>query len=206
MWGPIKTSTIFLLHSSQMVMSFTLIPTLSLSFFLSLPPTQISSGKKNKKKMKKTMAASVTRELEYFLMLAHEELWKLAQYYTKFAKVGSTFCQIRNKLSKICQRLVNSCQSGEILPNLVTLPTTIVDKKKIEIKRDNDRCGWKERRNLNTFNQQNRGWRMERIGWPNDVVSKFRKQVKKFWGQISAVFSSILLKFLSMITIENLFD
>ena len=107
MWGPIKTSTIFLLHSSQMVMSFTLIPTLSLSFFLSLPPTQISSGKKNKKKMKKTMAASVTRELEYFLMLAHEELWKLAQYYTKFAKVGSTFCQIRNKLSKICQRLIS---------------------------------------------------------------------------------------------------
>ena len=30
--------------------------------------------------------------------------------------------QLRNKLSKICQRLVNFCQSGEISPNLVTLP------------------------------------------------------------------------------------
>ena len=29
--------------------------------------------------------------------------------------------QIRNEQSKICQRLVNFCQSGEISPNLVTL-------------------------------------------------------------------------------------
>ena len=37
------------------------------------------------------------------------------------AKVGSAFCQIRNKPSKIWQRLLNFCQRGEILPNLVTL-------------------------------------------------------------------------------------
>ena len=44
----------------------------------------------------------------------------------KFAKVGSAFCQIRNKLSKNCQILVNLCQNGKILPNLVTLLKTPV--------------------------------------------------------------------------------
>ena len=49
------------------------------------------------------------------------EMIKLAQQCNNFAKVGSTFYQIRNKLPKICQRLVKCYQSGEILPNLVTL-------------------------------------------------------------------------------------
>ena len=46
---------------------------------------------------------------------------KTRQRCYKFAKVGSAFCQIRNELSKVCQRLVNFCQSGENSPNLVTL-------------------------------------------------------------------------------------
>ena len=58
----------------------------------------------------------------------------------------------------------------------------------------------------NTFNQQNRGWRMGRIGWPNDVVSKFREPGKKVLRSDLRSFSSILLIFLSMITIESLFD
>ena len=56
-----------------------------------------------------------------FSIFGHLQQWKLAQYCHKFAKVGSLFCQIRNKPSKIGQQLVNFCQSGEILPNLVTL-------------------------------------------------------------------------------------
>ena len=36
-------------------------------------------------------------------------------------QVGSAISQIRNKTLKICQRLVNFCQSGKISPNLVTL-------------------------------------------------------------------------------------
>ena len=40
---------------------------------------------------------------------------------SQIAIVGLAFCQIRNKLSKIYQRLVNICQIGEISPNLVTL-------------------------------------------------------------------------------------
>ena len=47
--------------------------------------------------------------------------WKFAQQCNKFAKIGLIFCQIRNEPSKFVQRLVKFCQSGEILPNLVTL-------------------------------------------------------------------------------------
>ena len=39
---------------------------------------------------------------------------KLAQYCINFAQVGSTFCQIRNEPSSICQRLVKFCHCGEI--------------------------------------------------------------------------------------------
>ena len=46
---------------------------------------------------------------------------KISPKCHKFAEVGSVFCQIGNKLSKICQRLVNFCQSGKISPNLITL-------------------------------------------------------------------------------------
>ena len=40
---------------------------------------------------------------------------------SQLAIVGSAFCQKRNKPPKVCQKLVNFCQSGEISPNLVTL-------------------------------------------------------------------------------------
>ena len=49
---------------------------------------------------------------------------KISPIMSKFAKVWSAFCQIRNKLSTVCQKLpklVNFCHSGEILPDLVTL-------------------------------------------------------------------------------------
>ena len=48
---------------------------------------------------------------------------KICPVFIKFAKVSLIFCQIRNKLSKICQGLVKFCQSGKNLPNLVTLNT-----------------------------------------------------------------------------------
>ena len=39
----------------------------------------------------------------------------------KFAKVGSKFCQTKNKPSKVCLDFLNVCPSGEISPNLPTL-------------------------------------------------------------------------------------
>ena len=57
---------------------------------------------------------SVTRWLDYFLIFGHLQQREWAQFCHKFAKENSAFCQIRNKLSKICQ-------SGKISPNLVTL-------------------------------------------------------------------------------------
>ena len=71
---------------------------------------------------------SVTRWLNYFSIFGHLHQWNWAQKCHKFAKVGSAFCQIRNKPLKICQRHVNCCQSGEISPNLVTLPVGLVEK------------------------------------------------------------------------------
>ena len=64
---------------------------------------------------------SVTRWLDYFPTFGHLQQWTFAQLCNKFAKVGSTFCRIRNKPLKICQRLFQFCQSGKISPNLVTL-------------------------------------------------------------------------------------
>ena len=63
----------------------------------------------------------MTRSFDLFSTFGHLQQFKLAQKCHNFAKVGSAFSQIRNKQSKICQRLVNFCQSGEISPNLVTL-------------------------------------------------------------------------------------
>ena len=45
--------------------------------------------------------SSVTRWLYYLSIFCHLQQWKLAQWCHKFAKVGSAFCPIRNKLSKI---------------------------------------------------------------------------------------------------------
>ena len=64
--------------------------------------------------------ASVTRLLDYFSTFGHFNQWKFAQKYTKFAEVGSKFCQIVNKCIKNCPSLLIFCQSGEILPILVT--------------------------------------------------------------------------------------
>ena len=46
---------------------------------------------------------------------------KISQKCHKLAKVGSAFCQMRKKLTKIYPILINFCQKGETLPNLVTL-------------------------------------------------------------------------------------
>ena len=58
---------------------------------------------------------------------------KISPIISKIAKVDSAFCQIGNKLSKICQRLANFCKRGEISPNLVTLKGRNVSIW---------RCGW----------------------------------------------------------------
>ena len=44
--------------------------------------------------------------------------------HSNFAKVGSMFCQIPDKLSEKYPRCFNFCRSGEISPNLVTLTPT----------------------------------------------------------------------------------
>ena len=56
-----------------------------------------------------------------FSTFGHLYQWKLAQWRTKFAKVGPIYCQIVNKPSKNCPRLWRFNQNGEISPNLVTL-------------------------------------------------------------------------------------
>ena len=71
--------------------------------------------------------SSVTIWLDHFSKFGHLQQWKLAQWCHKFAKVGSALCQIRDKPSKICQRLVNFCQSVKNLPNLVTLMPSHLD-------------------------------------------------------------------------------
>ena len=60
-------------------------------------------------------------------------IWPFEQQCHKFGKVGLAFCQIRNKLQQICQWLVNFFQSGDILPNQVTLYTCIEQDSTIEI-------------------------------------------------------------------------
>ena len=64
---------------------------------------------------------SVTRWLAYYSKFGHLHQWKLAQWHTKFAKVGPRFFQIVNKPSKNCPRLWRFWQNGKISPNLVTL-------------------------------------------------------------------------------------
>ena len=57
---------------------------------------------------------SVTRWLDFFNIWLFATQWRLALKCLKFAKVGSAFCQIRNRLSKIAQRPGNFSQSGQI--------------------------------------------------------------------------------------------
>ena len=64
---------------------------------------------------------SVARWICYISIFAHWQQWKFAQGDTKYAKVGSKLCKIIIKPSQNFQRRLNFYQSGEILPNLVTL-------------------------------------------------------------------------------------
>ena len=57
--------------------------------------------------------------------------WKFAQKHTNCTKVSWKLRPKPNKPSIYYQRFLNICQSGEISPNLVTLPTT---KHKFPIK------------------------------------------------------------------------
>ena len=59
------------------------------------------------------MKTNVTRWLYYFSIFGHSHQLKLPQKCHICAKLCSVFCQIRKKLSKICQIHVNFCQSGE---------------------------------------------------------------------------------------------
>ena len=66
---------------------------------------------------------SVTKCLEYFSLFGYLQRLEFAQNSLKIAKVGSKFCQTLNIPSKVCQRFLKLCPSGEISPNLVTLFT-----------------------------------------------------------------------------------
>ena len=60
------------------------------------------------------------------------KIWPLATIkispimYQIFQSRLKRLCQIQNKLSEICQRIVKFCQSGEISPNLVTLVESLM--------------------------------------------------------------------------------
>ena len=56
---------------------------------------------------------------------SHLKQWKLAQYCHKFAKVGSAFCQIRIKLSKICLRLLSGHTVSISLSHCNTFSTSL---------------------------------------------------------------------------------
>ena len=58
----------------------------------------------------------MTRWLDYFAIFGD-----LYQWRTTFVEIGLKVCQIQNKLSKNCQKLLRFCQNSEISPNLVTL-------------------------------------------------------------------------------------
>ena len=67
---------------------------------------------------------SVTRWLDYFFNFGHLQQWKLTQYLKIIDRVGSKFCQMLNKPLQNWPWFLKYCQSGEILPNLVTLHKT----------------------------------------------------------------------------------
>ena len=64
------------------------------------------------------LTTSVTRWLDIFFNIWTFATMNIGPIMSQI--IGSAICQIRNKLSKICQILVNFWQSGEISPNLVT--------------------------------------------------------------------------------------
>ena len=64
---------------------------------------------------------SVTRWLDYFFNFWPFTTMKVCHFDEMFVEVGRLqFCQILNKPSKDCQKVLKFCQSGEISPNLVT--------------------------------------------------------------------------------------
>ena len=67
---------------------------------------------------------SVTRWLDYFFNFGHLQQWKLTQYLKIIDRVGSKFCQMLNKPLQNWPWFLKYCQSGEILPNMVTLHKT----------------------------------------------------------------------------------
>ena len=65
---------------------------------------------------------SVTRWLDYFFNFWPFTTMKVCHFDEMFVEVGRLqFCQILNKPSKDCQKVLKFCQSGEISPNLVTV-------------------------------------------------------------------------------------
>ena len=68
---------------------------------------------------------SVTRLLDYLFNIWAFKKLKIAPKHIKFAKLSSKCFQIQNELVQNGQSFLTFCQSGEILPNLVTLYTTL---------------------------------------------------------------------------------
>ena len=71
---------------------------------------------------------SVTKWLDYFFKCWHFYNENLTIIRIFLAKVCSKQCQILNQPTKIFQRLLIFCLSGEILPNLVTLHNTYYNR------------------------------------------------------------------------------
>ena len=67
----------------------------------------------------------MTRWLVYFSIFGHLQHWKLAQQCNKFAKVGSAFSQVRNKLSKFFPKWRNFTKSGHTVCVIIIIVKTI---------------------------------------------------------------------------------
>ena len=74
----------------------------------------------------------MTRWLTYVSIFGHGQQWKLSKKCNKLDKVSWLFCWIRNKPSKICQKLVKFCQSGGISSNLVTMLDGVAAKPALQ--------------------------------------------------------------------------
>ena len=84
---------------------------------------------------------SVTRLLNYFKNIWPSTTMKTCPIvYDIFTTQGSIFCQILNKPSKICPRLLRLCQNGEISPNLVTPRHSQFERKRPFRKKESQKC------------------------------------------------------------------
>ena len=68
-----------------------------------------------------SLSNSVTRWLYYISRFGKFVTMKISQIMSQMCQSRLSIIQIRNKLLKIYQTLVNFCQSGYFSPNLVTL-------------------------------------------------------------------------------------